>query len=166
MELDEKTIRALAEEFAKVFTEHFGRQLWALVDRILEVYALNQEALRKVIAEALAARARATPSEERRGSRIAEIVRRSGVQLLSEMNIRSPSAFVEAAEKAGVVVLSGAKDVAFVDPELWEQFKEELPKLPREPEVEALNTKRRKLFEFLRDNALIVWSPEGRWELV
>jgi len=100
---------------------------------------------------------------------IREIVRERKVQLLSEINPKNPEAFVRSAEKQGVIVIEGTRgDKALVDPEFYDEFTSRLKYFPRNPEEEMdLTEDERKLFRFLKENALIFFDGnEGAWKTV
>ena len=91
---------------------------------------------------------------------IRDVIRSRKVQLLSELTLRNPDSFIEKAKKEGVVVIEGTKDVAFVDPDYWEEFEKRMSEIPKEPSDPV----ERKLVMFLSSNGIIYW--ENGWKYV
>jgi len=91
---------------------------------------------------------------------IRDVIKSRKVQLLSELTLRNPDSFIEKAKREGVVVIEGTKDVAFVDPEYWEEFEKKMSEIPREPRDPV----ERKLIMFLSSNGIVFW--ENGWRYV
>lgn len=121
------------------------RELEVSVDmirrRISEIESKLSSTLRDIEEMKEKAPPQAQPSEYRSGQyggrrtkpTIRDVIRAKKVQLLSELSLRNPDSFIEKARREGVVVIEGTKDVAFVDPDYWEEFEKRMGEIPRDP---------------------------------
>lgn len=108
-------------------------------------------------------------TEQKTRRTMLDVIKDRKVQLLSEINPRNTTRFLDKAHKYGIVVLEGMKDVALVDPGFWKEFVNEwLNKIPYNPEKwQDLPQHVRKLADFMRTNALIYYDNRaGRWKMV
>ncbi len=101
--------------------------------------------------------------ESKAAAKISEAVKATKVVMLSELKPRNPKVFVNLAKSGGVKVIEGARDIALVDSEFYNQFIEKLKRLPREPR--GLAESEEKLLKFMRENGLVYLDVEGRWRL-
>jgi len=173
----------------RIISEHFGnkvyeevpipptleqhiRELEVSVDmirhKISEIESKLSSALRDIEEMKEKTSTQAQSSEYRSGQHggrrtkptIRDVIRAKKVQLLSELTLRNPDSFIEKAKREGVVVIEGTKDVAFVDPEYWEEFEKRMSEIPREPKDPV----ERKLIMFLSSNGIVYW--ENGWKYV